>query len=241
VLILLLVLPALLVLSKWIFQGIRLKFTFSGSSALGTLSLLFLLLYPLSLLASLTFFDASTRLNDRILAPLYLVLLIALAIFFSHWLEISKGWQQVLVGLAALGLVFIPYSAQTWAEAQSSRQYGLGFNSRSWQSSDTVEAVSRLPADSIIYSNEAFPLNYLSGRDVYPAPEKIDPVLAIEREDYQGQLGTMRHLMGKSAGFLVLFHPDELRVEMPSLEELTRGLAEVQAYSDGVIYQAAGD
>jgi hypothetical protein len=48
---------------------------------------------------------------------------------------------------------------------------GLGFNSRSWQSSPTIEAVRELPADTVLITNEVTALQFLSGRAAYAIPE----------------------------------------------------------------------
>ncbi len=203
---------------------------------------LHLVLYGLALLASLTFFDASTRLRDRILLPAYLNLMLAgFTLAGAYLRRASRPWVPRVGLLAVVAVFHVPYGLQSWAAVTHAREVGLGFNSRSWVSSETLAAVEATPLGTLIYTNEAFPLSYHTRRPVHGAPERIDPVKGQERPDYEEQLSTMRSRLASEGGVLVLFHPDNLRVEMPSLEELTEGLTLASSHADGRIYRPDAD
>lgn len=232
-------LPVAYLATKWIIENWRWGAkSLSAEDALLRVSLLMAVFYPGAVLASLTFFDASTRLRDRILSPLFLLLLIVTLMLLNRiWGRLGRR-QRAAIVIFLTASFFLPYLVQSSTLLSTTRQQGLGFNSRSWRRSATVAAVRQLPMETLIYSNESFPVSYLTGRDVHSIPEKIDPVQATERPDYQLQLGTMRHRLEVESGYLVIFHPGQLRVEMPPLSEISKGLTLAMELDDGQIFIA---
>lgn len=198
---------------------------------------IFIVCYGLLVVTSLSFLDASTRLNDRILSPLYLSLVVIgfLGLDRLRW-QGGTDWARVLVILIGLVLIGYSYPQRMVTVLETSRARGFGFNSRYWTNSQLVEAVQGIAPGVPVYSNEAFPLSFHTGRPVQGVPERIDPVKGQEREDYRQQLGTMRSRLQAEDGYLALFHPENLRVEMGSLQELTQGLQLVLEFEEGVLY-----
>jgi hypothetical protein len=195
------------------------------------------LVYASLLSVSLSFFDASTRLDERILSPLWLVAILLAGLLGARWAGGARPseWPRVMasgifVGVVALG------GARSLTTARTAHANGLGFNSRGWVTSPTVAWVEALDVDASLTSNEAFPLYYRTGRPVYWAPEAIDPVKGEPRADLQDALEAMRARLRQPDAYLVIFHPDHLRVEMPPQADLTDGLTQVQTTSDAVIY-----
>lgn len=189
--------------------------------------------YGVLLGISLLFFDASTRLDDRILSPLYWATLLVSIVIVGRSVSTRRGKALALVGLV---LVMVPLAGAATTSVRRARQEGLGFHSRDWRQSETLEAVSRLPDNTLIYSNEAIPLMVLTGRSVHAVPERLDPVIGTERPDFEQRLARMRSRLVDEDGRLVLFHPDALRVEMPPLAQITAGLTASQRLEDGTIY-----
>ncbi len=148
----------------------------------------FILAYVVLLGFSLTFFDASTRLNDRILFPVYILgMILALVILWAAlFLQDSRRLRSaaVLAGMLLIGVNFV----RSQGLLAVVREEGLGFNSRDWRSSATIQALRELPEDTLIYSNEAFPINFLTGRLANWVPEKVDVVKGQAAADYPAQL-----------------------------------------------------
>lgn len=188
-------------------------------------------LYAAGLGTSLLFFDASTRLTDRILSPLHTGLLLGAAVWVAH-LPRKWCWAAGLL-LLVLGTSYLWGSYDLLAEARAG---GRGFNTNTWRSSETIAWVSRLPAGTLVYSNEAFPIQFLTGIPAYWVPERIDSVKGIPRPDYQDQLQEMRNRLRESGSVLVIFTGGHYRVELPPLEELTEGLVRVGETSDGLLF-----
>jgi hypothetical protein len=112
---------------------------------------------------SLTFFDASTRLRDRVLSPLFLVgiLVICGVLALS---PPALSWRRRIIAAAAFALLVLPYGASAWGRLAVSRQQGLGFVSTAWRSSATVALARELDRNLRLYSNEAFLIYFLTGR-----------------------------------------------------------------------------
>jgi hypothetical protein len=47
---------------------------------------------------------------------------------------------------------------------------------------------------------------------------------------------TMRERLSASDAYLIVFHPNQLRVGMPTLEEITKGLILYAEYEDAFVY-----
>jgi len=221
----------------WLRSNCPLPHGWDTNSKLAIILALHAVLYGCLLLVSLSFLDASTRLDDRILSPLWLLAILLAGAGLGRWLSGPRrpswvNWTMAVVclGLAASG------GARLWNQAGAAYIRGLGFNSRSWVTSPAVAWVEALPSSASLTSNEAFPLYYLTGRPVYWAPEAIDPVKGGPRADYPEELAAMRTRLESTDAFLVIFHPDSLRVEMPPLTELTQGLTPVVETRDARVY-----
>ena len=197
------------------------------------------ILFGFFLLFSLTFFDASTRLNSRILSPLYGI---ALVLLFVEGHSILKPRLRVLIekpqsAFIAIGLLGVLFFASTTLGVISvAREQGRGFNSRAWQGSEIIAKLRAMQPDPIIYTNEAFAVLYLTGIPALRVPEKVDPVDGKRRENYEELLAKMKRRLLDPNSALAVFHQGYLRPGMPSLDEMSEGLIRFHQSSDGIIY-----
>jgi hypothetical protein len=150
--------------------GLKKQFSVFLSSNKNFLFLMLLISvsYIVFLLISITFFDAHTRLNNRILAPLFLTGLLFF-IPFLNWLFTVK---RIKVTGFILILVIIPgmsaYSFQLW---YGHHLKGSGYTSKSWNESETLEKIEA-------YSGYAF---YSNGNDLIRLyyPDKSNAVKSL--------------------------------------------------------------
>jgi hypothetical protein len=197
------------------------------------------IIYIVILFASLTFFDISTRLDNRILIPLYVMFLILTVISIQRLLVTSRPSLRkplLLLSGVLFFLVLVAYVPRSWELIRVMRQEGIGYNNASWRNSEIVAVVKRLDSGAIIYSNEAFPLYYLTGIGAYGIPEKFDPVKSVERDDFQYAMDVMRERLRDPNSALVVFHQGYLREGMPTLNEITSGFVIAHESRDGVIF-----
>jgi hypothetical protein len=196
----------------------------------------FIVTYIFSLLMSLTFFDASTRLNDRILSPLYATGIIAAFIIIWN----SSFYQQyalVRIGLVAVALVFLGVNLiQGIGVANEMRVEGRGFSGKAWRSSETIDQIQSLPQDTLIYTNEAFAVYYLTGQSANWIPENFDPVKGIQAEDYDERITTMQEDIIQYNGALVIFNSISKANVYAPIEHLTGQLKLWMQGEDGSIF-----
>jgi hypothetical protein len=222
----------------------------SEPALLGIIAGLHGLVYLGFLGLSLTFLDASTRLRDRLLSPLFLVGLLMvvglLALRVPRWWRstsgrFSHGPLSWVIAVGVFLLWAVPYAVISWGGLEESKRSGLGFSGRDWRQSETIARVRELGADLRLFSNEAFPIYFLTGRPVSWVPERLDPVKGLERSRYRQELESMQALVRASEAALILFRPNSLRPELPPLGEIVDGLTPALEGADGVIYLGAID
>ncbi len=191
---------------------------------------IFMSLYVIFILLSLTFFDASTKLNDRILSPLYLAFLLIPCLIASN----LRRPQQIL--LASILFVWVGCNLpQTQSLLSEMHLQGQGFNSKSWLSSPTVDFVRKLRGNVIIYSNESLPLEFLTGIPIQPVPEASNSLTYERVENIDALVVEFKKEMTQPGRILILF-PRSYRPELPPKQELVHGLVQVLKFSDGQVY-----
>ena len=119
-----------------------------------------------SLLVSLTLFDAATPLNDRILSPVYVAVLMMLVYFLHRLMERGTIFPQVVsLGVAIFFLaIFMRTQVDMVAEL---RQTPTGFASWRWRESVVMDAIRELPADVDVYTNQPPAVYFWTGRAPY--------------------------------------------------------------------------
>ena len=202
------------------------------------LLIMYALIYLFMVFASLTFFDASTRLNDRILSPLYVIGIIAglITVWNSALFE-----DHVLIrsGIIALCLMFLGINLLRGFDVSNSmRKEGKGFSGRDWRSSETIAAISHLPPNTLMFSNEAFAIYYLTGNSANWIPENYDPVKGQAEVRYKQRIGEMRSEIVEKSGALVIFNSITKHNVYAPIDELTAGLSRWMNGADGAIYHA---
>lgn len=188
------------------------------------------------LIVSLTFFDASTRLNDRILSPVYLIGMILGIIILWNILPVKDhSWIRATIVLILIGLIGVNFlrSAPILSEMNAN---GRGFTGKQWQASETIAAVQNLSPEVVIYSNEALPIYFITGRPANNIPEKIDPVKNQIPSDYEDNLQNLLHSVQNCDGVLVIFRDSYLPSLYPPLEEFTSGMVLQAELPDGWLY-----
>jgi hypothetical protein len=198
---------------------------------------LYAFVYLVSLGMSMTFIDASTPLTNRILSPVYLMLLILVPCLVAHLLGgvRRRGLLLTLVAILGLGLAisYIPQSVEAWGET---RQEGRRLTSRAWRESETMDLLRGMGPAAVIYTNEPQPAQLHTGIPAFRAPEKWDSIRDQVPENYDQWIGDMRRDLQRRNSALVIFHPADLRKETAPMDVLTKGLELAMRTEDAVIY-----
>ncbi len=182
--------------------------------------------YLASVFASMSFFDASTKFKVRILAPIYVSLLILL-VLFAQWLWVRRR-EAVIV------LVVLVFGMSTYGQAMALselRKGGQGYASFQWYDSKTMSYLRGLPAGVRIYTNEPGAVYLYTGRGAYVLPDRVDPVTDEPRGGFEQGVMLMQEDIRSHNAVLALFGGTNIPV------------ADAQALSDSLYlaHKSAGD
>ncbi len=242
----LLLLPALLGWLAWVIWQ-RLKKPGELQAPTGSLGLAFTLalhipVYLAFLVISLSFFDASTPLNDRILSVIYLPGIILFASGLAWvWKALASRAVIFRLLLGFVCLLFLIFSTKDGLAAvrQLSTQ-GQGFAHQGFQQSQIIQAVRNLP-EIILYSNKPTAIYLLTGRNAYIIPTPTDSVTGLDRSNYAAERELIQQRVRKGQAVLILFglRNSQDADEVALFQDLSAGLPILADYGDGVIFGLA--
>jgi 4-amino-4-deoxy-L-arabinose transferase-like glycosyltransferase len=187
-----------------------------------------------AVLFSMSFFDASTKFQHRILSPLYVSWMI-LFVYGLHRLgEKTRIFTYIGVGLAILSLAFTTYQLQiTIYELHNSA--GLGYGSWKWRQSVIMARLKDLPPDVAIYTNSPPAVYHVTGRASRVLPSPFNPVSGQPRGNYEQDMAQLREDLLAGRAVLALFNTTDI--------EDALGVENLEAFSSGltVLEKAQGD
>jgi hypothetical protein len=239
----LLLIPALIAWLVWAVWR-RLKSTGQQENLQGDLALAFthalhIPVYLGFMIISLTFFDASTPLNDRILAIIYIpeIILFSSAVAWL-WNKLSSRPVAFRWALVIFCLLLMAFSVKDgYAAVNQLRREGQGFAHRGISDSPAIQAI-RLAPQTVIYSNKPGAIFLLTGRTSYVTPTPIDPVTGQRRSNYNDDLIQLQQRVKDGEAILVLFglrnsdDPQDINL----FNELSENLAIQADYGEIVIF-----
>jgi len=161
---------------------------------------LYIFAYLASIVASMTMFDAATKFKVRILAPVFIGLLI-LAVALGIWMRKKYRPFVAVVLVVALGLSIYKQSV-TFAHWS---QGGLGYASFQWSDSEAMAYLRNLPDNVSIYTNEPAAVYLYVGRGAKVLPSPYDTATTLERTDYEQGLVNMQNDILEGRAVLALF------------------------------------
>ena len=188
--------------------------------------------YIASILASMMLFDASTKFKLRILAPIFISLLILLAWFgIGLW----RRRREVVIVLALLMVGISIYNQVVTVQVLS--RGGQGFASFAWYDSKAMAYLRTLPRQVMIYTNETGAVYLYTGRPTYSLPNRVDPVTAQARSGYEQGVALMHQQILDKQAVLAVFAGGE-QSSGPDAAFLVQGLNPVSKSGMGIVYAA---
>ncbi len=175
-----------------------------------------------AVLFSMSFFDASTKFQPRILSPLYvswmILLVYSLQILNRKDTRYTKDEQEKPVSLRhthqiraafAITLAISVLSLSTFNFQRSVTELreidGLGYASWRWRQAEVLATIRNLPPDVAIYSNSPPAVYHVTGRASRVIPTPLNPVSGLPRGGYDQALAEMREELLAGRAVLVLF------------------------------------
>jgi 4-amino-4-deoxy-L-arabinose transferase-like glycosyltransferase len=192
---------------------------------------LYLFAYLASIVSSMLMFDAATKFRLRIVAPMFVSLLILL-VYAGVWLR-NKNRPVVVV----LTFVFLAFSAYKQINTVSDwSRGGEGYASFQWYDSKAMAYLRELPADVHIYTDEPAAVYLYTGRGNYVLPDRFDSATALPREGFEQGLAHMRQEILDGRAILAIFSGGEVNTEEAAL--LSEGLYLAHKSAGDEIYTA---
>ena len=205
---------------------------------LPTLCVVFFLTYIAFLVISVSFLDAHTPLDFRILLPAFLaILMAAIALVWS----LSSALHNRILWYGFILFVFFVVSSNSVgavARAVEIHRNGNGFTSRQWQDSQTIASVRSLASDRHIYSNGNDVITFLTAKAATQLPRVIDPHTRQPNQDFDEQLQVVCREVAEGEAIVVYLDGITWRWYMPTKQELGEkcSLPTLDSLADGVIY-----
>ena len=195
-------------------------------------------LYAGFLVVSISLLDASTPLDDRILAPVYVATIFLALYAVGELLQVVANPRRWQAGLATLLLLLVAGSVirdVVWVNDGYTN--GIGFSSLAWQRSPVIQQVRSLPKDALFYSNVPEAIYLHANRRALPFPRPLNATTQRPNQGYAAEVDRMRELLDQEAALLVYARSLSQRVS-PSEEELSRQLSLrlLTQTGDGALY-----
>ena len=176
---------------------------------------LYLFAYLASIVASMTMFDAATKFKLRILAPVFVCLLILL-VYAGIWLSKRNRVAVVAFALIFLGFSFYEQNitVNTWAKG------GIGYASFQWYDSEAMAYLRALPEDVAIFTNEPGAVYLYTGWSAYVLPSGYDSARAEFVPGFEEGVRLMQEEVNAGRAVLAVFdRGDNIAGEVDALSE----------------------
>ena len=171
------------------------------------LLIIFILIYLIFLIISISFFDAHTLLDNRILSPVYIsgIILIFLTLNMSLFAVRKRRLLQVAVIITFISLVgfHIPLAIRWIIYANN---HGQGYERDIWKQSQIIQNLRTLPSGICIYTNAADAIYFLTGKPAIMLPRENNPVTKKINNSYSSEVGLLEWRLKNKEAVLVYFN-----------------------------------
>ncbi len=231
--------------AKVLFQSPNHQIT-QSPNPLAFITALYMFGYLGSVLFSMSFFDASTKFQHRILSPLYVSWMIFLAAGLSALTTKAQRHKENLVkntlffvvftvGIFALGLSTFNFQ-RSFIELRDSA--GLGYGSWKWRQSIIMARLKDLPPGVAIYTNSPPAVYHVTGRASRVLPSPVNPVSGQMRGSYEQDLAQLRADLLTGRAVLALFNTTDIEdaLGVENLEDFSSGLTVLEKAQGDILY-----
>ncbi len=181
--------------------------------------------YLASVVSSMLFFDQATKFKLRILAPVYVALLI-LTVYFG--VQLWNGRKKILQGLvvAAFLLAVVLSAGRTYQSARALHAGGgQGFASFQWYDSKAMKFLAALPPQTRIYTNQPGAVYLYAKHPAYVLPDLVDSVTGLPRGNFEEGAALLQKDVLSGQAVLALFNVGAESVETQKVyERIAAGL-----------------
>lgn len=215
--------------------------TRSRLSVLPQLLGIFVSLYMVQLVISISLFDAHTPLSNRILSPVYVAFVIILPLvvqdMWEHRIRREPRLRTTVVSLCVAFCAFSLVCTAIWTTDKYAR--GSGYATPAWYDSEIIELISGLDPSVRVVTNAPDAIQVLTGKPAEMIPAKANHRDRQENHQYTSEMEHLEEQLRVDGGFVVYFDTVDWRWYLPSHAEVREELSLflVRRASDGAIYQ----
>lgn len=205
------------------------------------LFIIFIVLYLCLLIVSISFFDAATPLDNRILSPIMVGLIIYLISMTQSYLYRLNLHKDAIIKLTCIIFVFIyifnhlllsiPLILQSYKK-------GIGYNSAELKQSNIIKIIKQLPENTLIYTNQPSIILMITKKNSYFIPRKASSLTLADNTDLAKNLSDMTNKIKTKNGYFIYFD-NSFRWYEISKDEILKSNSLSLVYQDeiGSIYQ----
>lgn len=200
----------------------------------------FFISFILVLISSISFIDASTSMNERILLPAFLPLLISAFALVDLFAQLTKSRLVIPIFLVCMVFITRMKIPETIQTAKRMQNNGMGFNAVRWNESLTINEIKKLTSETKIYSNGFDAINIKTGRRSFSFPRKFNPVSTLMNKDYPVEMDAMCREVNNGTALIIYLDEVDWREYLPDEAEVIQACvpALIMDTSDGAIYAA---
>lgn len=197
--------------------------------------LIFIPVYLLFLAFSISFFDANTPLDYRILSPIFPAWIILIASSASQLWNQPKAWMKIVI--AGFFVILVgSYLLPGFRLLSASYTSGLGFNQRAWRDSALISHLRSSYSDSAIYSNVPEGIFLHTGIPAISLPRQFFAVSQSENPAYSVQFEKMTAALHSGQAYLVMFSSHRADPALEKQLATNLALQPLQTFQEGTIY-----
>jgi hypothetical protein len=230
-----LIIPVLLAVAAVIVTQLYRQRPGATAKTLLSLIVVFCAIYVSFLLVSMSFFDASTTFEYRILAPVgVFAMVLAVSLCLKIATTADRAWVRWLTGAFVVG-VLVANAPEQWRMASDLHHNGYYYSSRQWRESETLAFLSSVPQSVTVYSNHPHAIGYLLGRRAQKVPLKFDPMSLLPAQDFGQSIWSMCKDVADKGAIVVFLEQDVWYLATAEELQTTCGLAVTRRFVDGLV------
>ena len=197
---------------------------------------IFVCTYIIFLLFSISFFDSHTPLDERILIPVYIFCNLGLLLLIQRP---SRKWTKEFRYIVLVLLIFLVFAQHKTQKRfiDHAKKDGLGFASKEWVESDTLQWLEKLPKGAIIYTNASDPIKIYTNHVSKMLPNHTFTGSLLRNENIIRDINVMASEISGTNGVIVYFNAITWRWYLPTLDQLNQVLPLQLVYKgkDGMV------
>lgn len=184
---------------------------------------LFVAVYVPFLLVSISLVDAHTPLDHRLLAPVFLALVIVCWAAGERLFSLARNIAPRAYRLAGVGLIIIGalLAGSFSLRFAHIRNTGEGMGFARWRQSPIIAAVRALPPGVPLYSNGQDIIYALTGRPAVTVPYRLNPNTQ-QALDPARDIAAMVKTLRRGNGFLVMLEEVRWRYYLVTADDIRR-------------------